>query len=57
MCLTRICVKCYLDYVKRLNIKVEDSLHRKLRIAAAQIGVTIQRFVVAALSKSLRGKP
>ena len=38
---------------KRLNIQIPESLHARIKIAAAQRGVTMQELVIEAVNESL----
>lgn len=39
--------------LKRLNVSVDEKLHKKLKIASVEKGITIAQFVTDAISEKL----
>ena len=39
--------------MKRLNVSIEDDLHKKLKMAVAESGITIGKFVEEAIVEKL----
>lgn len=39
--------------MKRLNVSVDDDLHRQLKMAVAENGTTINQFVIEAITEKL----
>jgi len=42
-----------LSYRKKIHIRIDDDLHRKLRLKVANEATTIQNYITALLQKSL----
>lgn len=40
--------------IKRINIPLDPELHRRMKTAAANLGIQIKDFVVAAISRAVR---
>jgi predicted DNA binding CopG/RHH family protein len=41
------------SFRKKIHIRLDDDLHKKLRLKVAQEGTTIQNYITALLQKSL----
>lgn len=44
------------DYNRQLHIKLTAALHKRIRVQAARLDVSIQDFALSALESALRGK-
>ena len=45
-----------MENVKRINIALDEALHKKLKIAAATKGVTVKEYVTEAICDKLKQK-
>ena len=44
-------------YRKKIHIRLDDSLHQKLRVKVAEDGTTIQNYITELLRANLGGSP
>ncbi len=54
---TKYCIEREIDYMentKRINIAIDEDLHKELKIAAAVNGITVKEYVAKAIQDKLK---